>query len=170
MHLDDAGVAQGGEGDDREEHEGKDIDLVIVGSGPAGIACALKAKELGIQTLVLEQETRLGGTVAAYPRKKMVMTQPMDLPLYGRLTELTYEKEELIALWEHLAKTQQLPVRLGVKLQDLKRDGDGEFTLTTNEGAFRARYVCLALGRRGSPRRPARCTRGRRRRRPPSAI
>lgn len=148
-----AGVAQGGEGDDREEHEGKDIDLVIVGSGPAGIACALKAKELGIQTLVLEQETRLGGTVAAYPRKKMVMTQPMDLPLYGRLTELTYEKEELIALWEHLAKTQQLPVRLGVKLQDLKRDGDGEFTLTTNEGAFRARYVCLALGRRGSPRR-----------------
>lgn len=148
-----AGVEQGGEGDDREAHEGKDIDLVIVGAGPAGIACALKAKELGLETLVLEQEPRLGGTVAAYPRKKMVMTQPMDLPLYGRLPELTYQKEELIELWEHLAETQHLPIRLGVKLQEIKRDADGEFTLTTSEGSMRARFVCLSLGRRGSPRR-----------------
>lgn len=129
------------------------LDLCIVGAGPAGLAAALQAKRLGLRFVVLEQEPTIGGTVARYPRGKMVMTQPVELPLYGRLDRPTYLKEELVELWERLASEQALPVRCGEELVRIERDGDGVFCVQTRRGEQRARQVCLALGRRGTPRR-----------------
>jgi len=137
-------------------------DLVIVGAGPAGLACALAAREAGLDFVVLEQAPRLGGTVASYPRQKLVMTQPMDLPLHGRLAEATYSKETLVELWEQLAATHSLPVQLGGALQGIQRRNTSRsgvehatevLEVTTDAGVHRARNVCLAIGRRGSPRK-----------------
>jgi heterodisulfide reductase subunit A-like polyferredoxin len=58
-------------------------DLVIIGAGPAGISASLEAKRLGLKTITLEQDT-LGGTVYSFPRSKIVMTSPMDLPLFEK--------------------------------------------------------------------------------------
>ncbi len=129
------------------------LDLLVVGAGPGGLACSLRSLEIGLRFLTIDQEPRLGGTVAAYPRKKLVMTQPMELPLYGKLKKLSYEKEELIALWNEITAKHDLPIHTGVKLDDLSRDEDGIFEAKTNKGVIRARNVCLAIGRRGSPRR-----------------
>lgn len=133
-------------------HDGV-VDLLIVGVGPAGMACALRAKELGIATDLIEQAEEVGGTVAAYPRKKMVMTQPMELPLHGRLHKLEYQKEDLVDLWKGLAERHQLSIRMGVRLKGLRRGDDGVFSAETSSGEVRARFVCLSLGRRGTPRR-----------------
>ncbi len=129
------------------------LDLLIVGAGPGGLACSLRSKEIGLHFLTIDQEPRLGGTVAAYPRKKLVMTQPIELPLYGMLKKLSYEKEELVALWEEVTAKNQLPIQTGVKLDDLTFGADGIFLAKTSAGPVRSRSVCLALGRRGSPRR-----------------
>jgi thioredoxin reductase/ferredoxin len=128
-------------------------DLLIVGVGPAGLACALRARELGLRFSAIDQADRAGGTVSAYPRKKMVMTQPVHLPLYGKLPRFEYQKEELVDLWDKLIKEHQLPVRFGVKLSGVERQPDGTFIAQTSAGPLRARRVCLALGRRGSPRK-----------------
>jgi thioredoxin reductase len=133
--------------------QGASHDLIIVGMGPAGLACALGAKEHGLRFLCLEQQGAIGGTVAAYPRKKLVMTQPVDLPLHGRLPRLSYSREELVELWEDLHRQHELPVRLGVTVTAVERGADGVFTVTTNEGPLRTAHVVLALGRRGSPRK-----------------
>ena len=127
-------------------------DLCIVGAGPAGIACALEAKRRGLRFRVLEQET-LGGTVAKYPRRKLVMTQPVSLPLVGRLTRDSYSKEELMELWQRIAIEHALPIETGHALQNLSRREDGTFELRTDRGIVMARHVCLALGRRGTPRK-----------------
>ncbi len=129
------------------------IDLLIVGAGPAGLACALRATELGIRYRIIEQESQIGGTIAAYPRKKLVMTQPLHLPLHGRLGKTNYEKEELIDIWEALVTEHKLPISTGVKLNDLTTAADGTFIATTSDGTIQSRNVCLALGRRGTPRR-----------------
>ena len=129
------------------------VDLLIVGIGPAGMACALRAKELGISTDLIEQADEVGGTVAAYPRKKMVMTQPMVLPLHGKLNRLEYQKEELVALWNELISKHALPVRTGVRMKELRREPDGTYIAETSAGPVRARTVCLSLGRRGTPRK-----------------
>ena len=128
------------------------FDLCIVGAGPAGIACSLEARARGLDFVLLDQE-QLGGTVAKYPRRKLVMTQPVELPLHGRLRRTSYSKEELLELWSEVTTRHDLPLRAGVRLHGLERGADSVFRLDTSEGELRAQHVCLALGRRGTPRK-----------------
>lgn len=128
------------------------LDLLVVGAGPAGLACSLEARRRGLYFETIEQE-HLGGTVSTYPRRKLVMTQPVELPLHGRLRRTSYEKEELVELWDELVHEHELPVRTGVRLERLSRDESGVFQVDTTLGHYAARNVCLALGRRGTPRK-----------------
>jgi thioredoxin reductase/Pyruvate/2-oxoacid:ferredoxin oxidoreductase delta subunit len=132
--------------------EPDELDLCIVGVGPAGLACALEAKRQGLRFLALDQELELGGTVAKYPRKKLVVMQPVELPLHGKLDQREYSKEELVELWQRIVVEQELPLRLGETFVGVERVGEG-FVVRTERASFRARQVCLAIGRRGTPRR-----------------
>lgn len=128
------------------------LDLVIVGAGPAGLSCSLEAKSHGLSFVTIEQSD-LGGTVAKYPRRKLVMTQPVELPLAGKLTRSSYEKEELVELWNRVAIDHELPIHTGQEFRGLDRDAEGLFLVYTGQETLRARNVCLALGRRGTPRK-----------------
>ena len=128
------------------------LDLVIVGAGPAGLACALAARDEGLNFVVLEQDTP-GGAVASYPRHKLVMTQPVELPRYGRLSRSSYSKEELIELWQGLIERDEIPVRTGVRLEHVEALEGGGFDLRAGGQDWRARAVVLAVGRRGTPRK-----------------
>ncbi len=128
------------------------LDLCIVGAGPAGLACALEAKTHGLDFEWLDQEG-VGGTVAKYPRRKLVMTQPVDLPRVGRMKQSSYSKEELMELWQRIVRDEQLPLRAGVVCLGLRRAQDGLLHVETDAGEVVARHVCLALGRRGTPRK-----------------
>ncbi len=136
-----------------EPASGGVLELLVVGAGPAGIACSLRAKELGLDFRTIEQGDRIGGTVASYPRRKLVMTQPMHLPLHGKLPRLDYQKEELEDLWNELYSKHRLPIDLGVRVTGIARRGDGVYEVKTTGGDYYARHVCLALGRRGTPRK-----------------
>ena len=138
--------------DDSGESDSEVHDVCIVGAGPAGLSCALQSKAHGLDFVVLEQE-EIGGTVAKYPRRKLVMTQPVDLPLHGRLQRQSYLKEELIELWQGIARQHALPIHSGQAFTGLECAADGTFTVRTTRGTWRARHVCLALGRRGTPRK-----------------
>jgi len=128
-----------------------ELDLLIVGAGPAGLAASLEAKRLGLRTLTLERDS-LGGTVARYPRRKMLMTRSLEMPLGGRLEGRAYSKEELMQLWQDLAQQHDLPIREQVRVQSVLGSIEQGYTASTDAGAFRARRVLLALGRRGVPR------------------
>ena len=128
------------------------LDLCIVGAGPAGIACSLEAKARGLRFITIDQDS-LGGTISKYPRRKLVMTQPVELPLYGKLSKTSYEKEELIEVWTRLATEHELPIRTGVRFEGMSKRSDGSFEVRTDSGSVLAQNVCLALGRRGTPRK-----------------
>lgn len=123
----------------------------IIGAGPAGLAAALRAIELGIDHVVIEQE-EAGGTIRHYPRQKLVMTEPVALPLVGRLRRRDYTKEELIELWEDTLARQPIALSAGERLVELAPN-DGGFLVRTTGAEHRVRYVILALGRRGTPRK-----------------
>jgi len=85
-------------------------DLIIIGAGPAGISACLTAKKHGLNFLHLEQES-LGGTVFTFPRKKIVMTSPMDLPLFGKVKLFETSKAELLDLWQSVLKKNNLTIQ-----------------------------------------------------------
>jgi len=130
------------------------LDLCIVGAGPAGLACSLEARRHGLKFVTLDQAPGVGGTVAKYPRRKLVMTRPVEMPLHGRLSRTAYAKEELMALWQRIAEEHRLPIRNGEVFEGLERAPDGDhYLIRTGTGVHAARHVCLAVGRRGVPRK-----------------
>ena len=129
----------------------QDYDLIIVGAGPAGLSAALRAQELGLSYLVLDQY-KPGGTILNYPRKKITLVQKVSLPLFGELNKLEYSKEKLLEIWETVIRENQINLHTDVSLSGVKRDGQ-MFSVLTNEGDFLCRKIILALGRRGTPRK-----------------
>ena len=130
------------------------VDVLVVGAGPAGLTAALACTERGLSHRLLEQEPDLGGSLLHYPRRKMVLLQPVELPLHGRIDREEYQKEHFLELMDGLVREHRLDVRFGEKARDVRRGEDGVFEVTTLAGgAHRARNVVLALGRRGTPRK-----------------
>jgi thioredoxin reductase/Pyruvate/2-oxoacid:ferredoxin oxidoreductase delta subunit len=129
------------------------VDVIIAGAGPAGLSAALACTERGIRHLVLEQEADLGGSLLHYPRRKMVLLQPVDLPLHGRLNREEYQKEHFLELMEGLVREHKLNIRFGVKVTGVRRIQDGLFEVGTIGDMYWARSVILAVGRRGTPRK-----------------
>lgn len=128
------------------------LDLAVIGAGPAGIAAALTAVQQRLRYAVFEQQEDLGGTIYNFPRRKLAHTEEVELPLYGPLRKEEYSKEELLELFRGLVEQHRLAIHFGQKVQQVIPEG-GLFHILTSRGAWRARRVLLALGRRGTPRK-----------------
>jgi thioredoxin reductase/NAD-dependent dihydropyrimidine dehydrogenase PreA subunit len=129
-----------------------DYDVVIIGAGPAGIAASLAAKQHGLRYVTVEQEDSLGGTTYHYPRHKIVMTAPMDLPLVGKIKVREISKEALMELWQGVLDREQPEIHFNERMEDIAHEG-GVYVVRTNRGSYRAGTVLLAIGRRGTPRK-----------------
>jgi len=127
-------------------------DLIVVGAGPAGISASLAAKKHGLRCLTLEQDT-LGGTVFTFPRKKVVMTSPMDLPLHGKVKLFETSKTELLDLWNGVLDKNDIVVKENSKVESIAFVNDAHKVLTSDGEEYLAKHVLLAIGRRGTPRK-----------------
>ena len=127
------------------------LDLVIVGAGPAGLSAALAAKAANLRYLVIEQDD-LGGTVFKYPRGKVVMTAPAMLPIVGMVKFRETTKETLLNFWRQVERDYQLNVRYRERVDRIEPAGQG-FAIHTSRGIERSNSVLLAIGRRGTPRK-----------------
>ncbi len=127
-------------------------DVLVVGAGPAGIAASLRAIENKLNYITLEQD-EVGGTVAKYPRQKLVMTSPVEFPMYGKFKKTELSKENLLAFWDMVLNRADFNVRTGEKVEDIKKGEDGTFLVRTANNEYQSRAVVLALGRTGTPRK-----------------
>jgi thioredoxin reductase (NADPH) len=128
------------------------LDVLVVGAGPAGISASLRAIEKKLSYITVD-EGEMGGTVAKYPRQKLVMTSPVEFPMHGKFKKTELSKEDLIAFWKKVAERADFRCRQGEKVEDVKKGPDGIFAVTTARGTYQARHVILALGKSGSPRK-----------------
>jgi thioredoxin reductase/Pyruvate/2-oxoacid:ferredoxin oxidoreductase delta subunit len=128
------------------------FDLIVVGAGPAGISASLRAAERGLRTLTLERDA-VGGTVSKYPRQKLVMTSPVEFPLYGKFRKTQLSKEELLEFWDKVMHRTDLNIHAGEGVDALGRQADGLFHVRTPTGEYRSHAVILAAGKSGTPRK-----------------
>ncbi len=129
-------------------------DVLIIGAGPAGISSSLAAVEHKLNYVTLEQET-FGGTVARFPKNKIVMTQPAVLPMYGKTKFKEITKEELLEFWEDVAKRTNVEIKYNENVLNVERE-DGYFKVTSKNGklnTYKSQTVLLAIGRGGTPRK-----------------
>jgi thioredoxin reductase len=127
------------------------FDLAIVGGGPAGLSAGLEAQSAGLDYVILEQGT-LADSIRRYPRHKLVLGEPVSVPLWGDLWIADASKETLLRVWETIVESRELRLRSGHRVQEVTTEG-GVFLLRGETFAVHARSVILALGRRGTPRR-----------------
>jgi len=128
-------------------------DVVIVGAGPAGFSASLGATQAKLRFVTVEQDT-LGGTVAHFPRGKLVMTQPAELPIVGKMKFTETTKEKLLEFWQGIEGRTHLHINYEERVTGITQfsGGDG-FTVTTTKATYETRAVLLTIGRRGTPRR-----------------
>ena len=127
-------------------------DLVIIGAGPAGLSSTLAAKAANLKSITVEQE-ELGGTVAHFPRRKLVMTQPAELPLVGKMKFREVHKEELIDFWKKVERESGIVINYNERVESVEPAASGTgYAVKTDKAVYDTRAVLLAIGRRGSPR------------------
>lgn len=131
--------------------EGDVHDVAIIGAGPAGISASLRAIEKKLRFVTIDKD-EVGGTVAKYPRQKLVMTSPVEFPMYGKFEKLQLSKENLLAFWDMVLNRADFNAVTGEKIENIQKAGD-VFIITSAHNQYRARAVILALGRAGDPRK-----------------
>jgi len=127
-------------------------DVLIVGAGPAGIAASLRAIEKKLNYVTVD-EGEIGGTVAKYPRQKLVLTSPVEFPMYGKFKKTELSKEDLLAFWTQVLNRVDFHFRKGERVENIAKGPDGIFTVATPKAQYSARAVILAIGKTGNPRK-----------------
>lgn len=135
-----------------ERPHNNQLDIVIVGAGPAGLCATLAATESKLRYATVEQE-ELGGTVAHFPRRKLVMTQPAVLPIVGKMRFKEVQKETLIDYWRKVEQKTGIKVNYNENVQAIEPSPNGGFVVRTSKRNYDTRAVLLAIGRRGTPRK-----------------
>ncbi|HWU90749.1 MAG TPA: FHA domain-containing protein [Kofleriaceae bacterium] len=138
---------------------GCEVDVCIVGSGPAGLSAALTCIELGYSYVVLEKERAFSWTIRNYYHKgKEVMAEPHDVALEATLPHWDSSREELLGAWEELVQTHRVDIRYQHNVVDVKKEGE-RFNVVLGDtkgapaGQVTAARVVIAVGTLGNPRK-----------------
>ncbi len=127
-------------------------DVVIIGAGPAGLGASLNAIQHKLNYVTIEQEDSLGGAVYHYPRNKMVMTQPLKLPIVGEMRFKEVSKEKLLEFWQGVIQKAGIKLNYSERMETITKTDNG-FIVKTTKDSYQTRAVLLAIGRRGTPRK-----------------
>ena len=133
-------------------------DAIIVGAGPAGLACAMTMRAAGLDVMVLERAGQVGAVWRRhYDRLHLHtdrnhsglpgMPMPSDYPAYP-------SRAQMVSYLENYAARFQIKPVFGTKVARLRRDGV-RWLVDTPLDAISAPVVVVATGIAGAPYRPS---------------
>jgi dihydrolipoamide dehydrogenase len=158
----------------RGNNEFMTYDLIVIGSGPGGYVCAIRAAQLGLKTAVVEKDATFGGTclnVGCIPSKALLHASHMFHEAAHGLASLGVMVDpprlDLAAMMKHKAETVAANVN-GVAFLFKKNKidayrgvarlkGAGKIEVAGADGAqaLEAKHVVIATGSAVAPLRDA---------------
>jgi len=141
----------------------KEIKLLIVGAGPAGISLAMEAREAGLAAekimMIDKAETHSWVIRSLYPDKKLVTANYKGMPAvcHGVMCLLDSTKDETISYLDEAIQKTGVEVRYReevFKIEPIGTEGSPLFLVQTNKDTYRAKIVVIAIGIFGRPRKP----------------
>jgi len=134
-----------------------EVDVAIVGIGPAGLSAAIAAKRFNLRYVGLEQNKVLA-TIEAYPKGKYVFFKPDSMESRGTITVdgLGEQREKILESWHNSLKSNSVVINEGESCKSVKKAADGDYFAIETQRAgeavnYRARRIILALGNSGTP-------------------
>src|SRR5215470_19472320 len=109
-------------------------DLVIVGSGPAGLSAASHAQANGMRYVLLERTDHLADTIDAYQARKFVMAEPAMIPARGEVPFQAGSREQILDGWNGHVSERGLNVRFNAEVKAIARGENGRFRVRTAGG------------------------------------
>lgn len=122
-------------------------DVVVIGAGPVGLACALEVQRRGRSVVVIDKGA-LVNSLVGYPTNMEFFSTPELLEIGGYPFPTAHYKplrEEALDYYRRVAQAEALPLRLYERVLGLEGE-QGAFLLLTDKGGLRARYVIVATG------------------------
>lgn len=122
-------------------------DVVVVGAGPVGLACAIEARRQGLQALVIEKGA-LVNSIVGYPARMEFFSTPDLIEIGGYpfpVQNYKPTREEAVEYYRGVAAREQLDIRLYELVRRVEGSA-GDYRLTTDRGEYRSRTVVIATG------------------------
>jgi thioredoxin reductase (NADPH) len=122
-------------------------DVLIIGAGPVGLACAIEAKREGLDACVIEKGA-LVNSLVGYPANMEFFSTPELIEIGGYPFPVQGYKptrEEAIEYYRSVAQREALDIRLYERVLEL-RGSRGDFTVVTTRDAHAARHVVVSTG------------------------
>ena len=138
-------------------HEGVDVDVLIVGAGPCGLAAAISAQRAGLRAVVVDAHV-VASTITHYPTYVRFFSTAEKLSLGGMPFVVATEKpsrRDALAYYRAVVEHFGLEVRQYERVRAIEGT-QGAFRVHTHsragdERVIRAGAVVVATGYFGSP-------------------
>jgi thioredoxin reductase (NADPH) len=124
-----------------------DVDVLVVGAGPVGLACAIEANRQGLTSRVVDKGT-LVNSIVGYPAQMEFFSTPELIEIGGHpfpVRQYKPSREDAIEYYRSVAARERLDVRLYEDVRDVTGSRD-QFLVETSRGTHAARTVVVAIG------------------------
>lgn len=125
--------------------------VMVIGAGPAGLSATLSCRKFGLPVICFEKDLT-ANTIRNFPKKKILMAEPVEMPIVGPLWIGDASREKLLEAWEGILIKAGACITTGSRLEKIEKN-EGHFQVTVSGKAFLCDKVILALGSRGVPRK-----------------
>ena len=127
------------------------VDVLILGAGPAGLSLGHELQRRGVSFLLLEQGHAVGESWQRMPTHLKLVSPWSTNSLPGTASGLFPRHHQIGRADYHrylvdYASELKLPVRTGVRVEDVSRNAEQLFCTRTSHGVFSSRLVVNATG------------------------
>ena len=131
------------------------LDLLIIGAGPAGLSAADAAQQAGLNYLVIEKGT-IADTIRQYPVGRTLFSTPNELEMREASLQPVREKptrEELLSHYIHFVLDHDLKINTAEEVIDVASNDGRGFLVQTDQAHYQTTRVLFAFGAMAHPRR-----------------